>query len=97
MECYYRSNSIDENGVSLKAYRQRMYKEWLEQGTFGDVTEQRIYDKARAIRKSGWFKEIELAMMKRRINTTRTQETSQEGNPNAKDSFPDSNELVARA
>ena len=27
MECYYRSNSIDENSVPLKEYRQRMYRE----------------------------------------------------------------------
>ena len=43
MECYYRSNPID-NGVPLKGYRQRIYREWLERGTFGDGTEQRICD-----------------------------------------------------
>ena len=43
-ECYYRSNPIDENGVPLKGYRQRMYREWLERRTFGDATEQRICD-----------------------------------------------------
>ena len=30
MECSYRLNPIDENGVPLKGYRQRMYREWLE-------------------------------------------------------------------
>ena len=30
MECFYRSNPIDENGVLLKGYRQKMYREWLE-------------------------------------------------------------------
>ena len=30
MECYYRSNPTDENGVPLKWYRQIMYREWLE-------------------------------------------------------------------
>ena len=39
MECYYRSNPIDENGVPLKGYRQRMYRDWLERGPFGDATE----------------------------------------------------------
>ena len=29
MECYYRWNPIDENGVPPKGYRQRMYREWL--------------------------------------------------------------------
>ena len=52
MECYYRSKPIDENGVPLKRYRQRIYREWLKQGPFGDETEQRICDKARAIRKN---------------------------------------------
>ena len=50
MECYYRSNPIDENGVPLKGYRQRMYRRWLEQGPFGDGTEQRICDQTRATR-----------------------------------------------
>ena len=26
MECYYRSNSFEENGIPLKGYRQRMHK-----------------------------------------------------------------------
>ena len=51
MECYYRSNPINENGVPLKGYRQRTYREWLERGPFGDATEQRICDHARAIKK----------------------------------------------
>ena len=50
MECYYRSNPINENGVPLKGYRQRTYREWLERGPFGDATEQRICGQARAIR-----------------------------------------------
>ena len=32
MECYYRSKPIDENGVPLKRYRQRIYREWLKRG-----------------------------------------------------------------
>ena len=51
MECYYKSNSIDESGVPFKGYSQRMYKERLEPRPFGDVTEQRICDWARATRK----------------------------------------------
>ena len=39
MECYYRSNPINENGITLKGYMQRMYREWLERGPFGDATE----------------------------------------------------------
>ena len=51
MECYYRSDPIDKNAVPPKGYRQRMYRELLERGPFGDLTEQRICDQARTIRK----------------------------------------------
>ena len=97
MECYYRSNAIDKNGVPPKGYRQRMYREWLERGPLGDVTDQRICDQARAIRKNGWLLEVELEMLKRRINTTGPQVTDQEENQGVEDSLPDSGELVARA
>ena len=30
MECYYRSNPVNNNGVHLKGHRQRMNREWLE-------------------------------------------------------------------
>ena len=71
MECYYRSNPIDENGVPLKGYRQKMYKEWLEREPFGDATEQRICDQARAMRNNGWLTEIALEMIKNQhIRTT---------------------------
>ena len=98
MECYYRSNPTDENGVPLKGYRQRMYKEWLQRGPFRDTTEQRICYQARAIRKNGWLTEIELEMIKRRINTTGPHETEQEGNQGVEDdSFPDSDEPFVTA
>ena len=51
MECFYRSNPFDENGVPLKGYRQKMYREWFERGPFGDATKQQICDQARATRK----------------------------------------------
>ena len=47
-----------------------MNRGWLEQGPFGDATEQRICDQARVIRKNGWLMEVELEMLKRRTNTT---------------------------
>ena len=52
MECYYRSNLIDDNGVPLKGYKQSMYRKWLEQGASGNAIEQRICDLARAIRRN---------------------------------------------
>ena len=90
MECFYRSNPIDENDVPLEGFRQRMYREWLERGPFGDAKEQRIRDQARAIRKNGWLKEVALEMIKRKINATGPQEPDQ----CVEDSFPDSDELV---
>ena len=97
MECYYKSNPIDENDVPLKEYRQKMYRKWLERGPFGDATEQGVCYQARVIRKNEWLTEIELDMIKRRIDTTGPQETDQEENQDAEDSLPDSDELVARA
>ena len=41
--------------------------------------------------------EVELQMLQRRINTTGPQETDQEESQGVEDSFPDSDELVARA
>ena len=38
-------------GFLLKGIGKRMYREWLERGPFGDATEQRICDQARAIKK----------------------------------------------
>ena len=55
-----------------------MYKVWLEWEPFGDATEQRICDQAKAIRKSRSLTEIELEIIKRKINTTGSQETDQE-------------------
>ena len=57
-----------------------MYREWLERGPSGDATEQRICDQERVTRKNGWITEIGLEMIKKRINTTRPQETDQEEN-----------------
>ena len=50
---------VGENGVPVRGYRQRMYKEWQEIGPFTS-TEQRIADQARAIRKNGWLTDIQL-------------------------------------
>ena len=90
MECFYRSNPIDENDVPLDGFRQRMYREWLERGPFGDAKEQRIRDQARAIIKNGWLKEVELEMIKRKVNATGPQEPDH----GVEDSLPDSDELV---
>ena len=66
MECFYRSKPFDENERPIRGYRQRMFKEWRLRGMF-DSTEQRICDQARTIRKNGWLSDIELEMIKRKI------------------------------
>ena len=52
MECYFRSKPFDDEGKPIRGYRQRMMKEWEEHGVF-EITEQRLCDQARAIRKNG--------------------------------------------
>ena len=66
LECYFRCKPVDENGVPVRGYRQRMYKEWQEIDPFTS-TEQRIADQARAIRKNGWVTDMELEGIKRKV------------------------------
>ena len=73
MECYFQSKPTDKNGVPIRGYRQRMYKAWQEKGIF-QLTEQRITDQARAIRKNGWLTDIELEGIKRRVLNEERQE-----------------------
>ena len=66
MECFYRSRPFNEEGKPIRGYRQRMFREWKDRGMF-ETTEQRLYDQARAIRKNGWLSELELEMIRRKI------------------------------
>ena len=66
MECYYRSRPVHENGIPIRGYRRRMFREWREKEMF-ESTEQRISNQARAIRKNGWLSELELKTTRRRI------------------------------
>ena len=76
MECFYRSNPFNEEGRPIRGCRQRMFREWRARGMF-DSTEQRICDQARAIRKNGWLSELELEMIKRKIED---EEQNEDGN-----------------
>ncbi len=78
MECFYSANPFDENGVPIRGYRQRMYREWRERGMF-NTSEQRLSDQARAIRKNGWLSEVELEAIRRRL-AQRSEEEQQEVN-----------------
>ena len=44
-----------------------MMQEWKEQGVF-EITEQRLYDQARDIRKTGWLSDLELENIRRMID-----------------------------
>ena len=66
IEYFYRSKPFDEEGKSIRGYRKKMFREWREKGMF-DLTEQRVCDQARTIRKNGWLSELELEAIKRQV------------------------------
>ena len=66
MECFFRSKPFDYDGKPIRGYRQRMMQEWKEHGVF-ELTEQRLCDQARAIRKNGWLSDLELENIWRMI------------------------------
>ena len=67
MECFFRSKPFDDNGKPIRGYRQRMRQEWKENGVF-EITEQRLCDQARAIRKNGWLSDLELEYIRKIID-----------------------------
>ena len=52
MEFFFRSKPFDDDGEPIRGYRQQMMQEWKEHGVF-EITEQRLCDQVRAIRKNG--------------------------------------------
>ena len=76
--CYLKSKPVNENGVPIRGYRQRMFRVWQEIGLF-ESTEQRICDQARAISKNGWLSELEIEVIKRKINQEETGDTNIQG------------------
>ena len=50
MECFDLSKPFTEGGKSIRGYRQRMHRIWKERELFS-VSEQRLSDQARMIRK----------------------------------------------
>ena len=55
-----------------------MFRVWQEIGLF-ESTEQRICDQARAISKNGWLSELEIEVIKRKINQEETGDTNIQG------------------
>ena len=66
MECFFRSKPFDDDGKPIRGYRQRMMQEWKEYGIF-EITEQRLCNQARAIRKNSWLSDLELENIQRMI------------------------------
>ena len=67
MECFSRSKPFDDDGKPIRGYRQRMMQEWKEYGVF-KITEQRLCDQTRPIRKNGWLPDLELENIWRMID-----------------------------
>ena len=66
MECFYLSKPFTEEGKPIRGYRQRMHRIWKERELFS-VSEQRLCDQARMIRKNEWLTAIELEEIRRRV------------------------------
>ena len=66
MECFFISMSFDNDGKPIRGYRQRMMQEWKEHRVF-EITEQRLCEQARAIRKKVRLSDLELENVWRMI------------------------------
>ena len=66
MEWYFLSKPMDEEGKPLRGCRKRMHAIWKERQKMV-VTEQRLYDQARMIKKNGWLTNLELEDITRRV------------------------------
>ena len=62
-----RRKPSDDEGRPIRGYRQIMLRQWRLRGML-ESTEQRVCDQARAIRKNRWLSELELEMIKRKID-----------------------------
>ena len=78
IECYLEGKPVNENGVPTRGFMQRMFRVWQEIGLFKS-TEQRICDQARAIRKTGWLSELEIEVIKGKINQEETGDINVQG------------------
>ena len=66
MEGYFLSRPLDEDGKPIRGYKRRMHNIWKERyGT--EITEQRLQDQARMIRKNQWIAKRELENIKRKV------------------------------
>ena len=66
MECYFLSRPVDKEGKPVRGYRRRMHNIWKDQ-YHTEITEQRLCDQTRMIRKSEWIAKLELENIKRKV------------------------------
>ena len=65
MECYYLSNPVDDSGRAVRGYRKRMHGMWHSRGGDLEVSEQRLCDQVRGIKKNGWLSQVEVDKIRR--------------------------------
>ena len=66
MECYFLSRPLEEEGKPVRGYGRRMHNIWKEQYRT-EITEQRLCDQARMIRKNEWITKVELGNIRRKV------------------------------
>ena len=66
LECFFRSKTFDDDGKPIRGYRQQMMQKWKEHGVF-EITEKRLCDQPRAIKKNSWLSDLELENIRRMI------------------------------
>ena len=76
-ECYFLSTPVDENGKPIRGYRRRMHNIWKERQSL-NITEQRLCDQARMIRKNDWLTAVELEEIKKRMVNANSEENVSE-------------------
>ena len=64
MECYFLSSLVDEVVKSIRGHRRRMHNIWKELNSI-EITEQRMCDQARMIKKNEWITKLELENRRR--------------------------------
>ena len=66
MECYFLSRPVEEEGKPGTGYRRRMHNNWKE-GYSTEITEERLRDQARMIRKNEWTRKLVLESIRRKV------------------------------
>ena len=63
MECFYRSKPFDEEGKSVREYRQKMFIEWRDTGLF-ESTEQYVCDQQGQLGKMDGYHDLNWKQLK---------------------------------